>query len=130
MGNRTRGEKPMQSYVIATTGTCLDTPVFDAGRSDAKEAIGVFTDRKAAADYIDAAGWNSDHQVVELDSLQLLRWIVASYEDGIQFLTVNPDHRGQMADAEQPIIVIEEKLAAFAESLTKGVVAAAEAVGT
>jgi hypothetical protein len=116
----------MPAYVIAKKDDeLLDTPVFYAGESGTEEAIAVFTARDVAARYIEDAGWNADHEVGELTAIDLLRWIVKAHDEGTQYLAVNPVHHRQVAGEEQKIIVIEGKLASFAEALTRDILATA-----
>jgi hypothetical protein len=114
----------MSAYVIAKKEEeLLDTPVFYAGESNGEEAIAVFTRRDAAAQYIEDAGWNADHQVGELTAIDLLRWIVKAHDNGTQYLAVNPVYHRQVAEEKQETIVIETKLAGFAEALTRDILA-------
>ena len=114
------GCQQMFAYVIARRDSgFLDTPVFYAGSSGEEEAVAAFTDRTMAELYIDDAAWGDEYEVGELDPLQLLHWIVTMHTQGTQYLAVNPQRRRHLAGREQEIIVIEEKLAAFAESLTR-----------
>jgi hypothetical protein len=116
----------MSAYVIAEKDEeLLDTPVFYAGESNAEEAIAVFTRRDAAAQYIEDAGWNGDYEVGELTAIDLLRWIVRAHDEGTQYLAINPDRGRQFAGEKQEIIVIEAKLAGFAEALTRDILATA-----
>lgn len=116
----------MSAFVIAKMDDeLLDTPVFYAGESNAEEAIAVFTARYAAAQFIENAGWNADHEVGELTAIDLLRWIVKAHEEGTHYLTVNPSRNCQVAGRRQRIIVIERKLAEFAEALTRDILATA-----
>ena len=110
----------MSAYVIARRGSeFLDTPVFCAGSSGKEEAVAAFADRVAAQRYIDDASWGSEYEVGELDHLQLLHWLVTAHTQGTHYLVVNPDRRRHLAGSEQEIMVIEERLAEFAESLTR-----------
>jgi hypothetical protein len=97
----------------------LDTPVFQAGDSGQEDAVAVFTNRNLAQQYLDEADWKQDHEIGELDELQLLRWVVKAYEDGTHYLVINPDYQRQMAGSMQRVLIIEEQLAQFAESLTR-----------
>lgn len=116
----------MPAYVIAgKEEELLDTPVFYAGDSNAEEAIAVFTRQDAAAQYIEDAGWNAGHQVGELTAIDLLRWIVKAHDEGTQYLAVNPVYHCQVAGEKQQAIVIEAKLAGFAEALTRDILAMA-----
>jgi hypothetical protein len=112
----------MSTYVIARRGTeFLDTPVFYVGPSAKERAIAVFTDCSAAQRYIGQASWADDHEVGELDDLQLLRCTIKAHGQGTQYLAIDPDRNRQLAGKRQEIIVIEEKLAAFAEWLTRDI---------
>jgi hypothetical protein len=116
----------MSAYVIAKKEEeLLDTPVFYAGESNAEEALAVFTRQAAAAQYIEDAGWNADHQVGELTAIDLLRWMVKAHDEGTQYLAINPDRGRQLAGQRQQTIVIEAKLASFAEALTRDILAMA-----
>jgi hypothetical protein len=117
----------MSAYVIARRySEFLDTPVFYAGSSGQEEAVAAFTDRKIAELYIDDAAWGDEYEVGELDPLQLLHWIVTVHTQGTQYLAVNPERRSHLAGTEQEIVVIEEMLAAFAESLTRDILSLAQ----
>lgn len=117
----------MSAYVIAKKGSeLLDTPVFRAGPSGGEEAVAVFTDSRRAERYIEQAGWSSGHEVGQLTDVQLLRWAVRIHEDGVQYLAVNPDRERQLANDQLEIIVIEEQLASFAESLTHDILDSAQ----
>lgn len=112
----------MSVYVIAKRSTeQLDTPVFHAGPSDSEEAIAVFSDRNHAQRYIDDAQWSDQYEVGELDVFQLFRWIVKAYEQGTQYVTVDPNRQTHLAGQQQEVLIIEEKLASFAESLTRDI---------
>lgn len=108
------------AYVIAQRGRdYLDSPVFHAGATGQEEAIAVFTSVDLAQKYIDDAGWADEHQAGLLDELQLLRWVVRAHEQGTQYVVINPNRTAQMAGEAQQVVAIEEKLAAFAEALTR-----------
>jgi len=112
----------MSAHAVAKRGVkFLDTPVFYAGPSGQEEAIAVFTDRSIAQRYIDQVGWADDHEIGELNELQLLRWTTTAHEQGSKFLTINPDRQSQMAGDRQEVLVIKEKLAAFAHSLMRDI---------
>lgn len=112
----------MSAYVITTRGAeFFDTPVFFAGLSGEEEAIAVFTTRSNAQRYIEEAGWADEHEVGELDESQLLQWTVKAHQQGAQYLAIDPDRQRQLAGEQQEIIVIEAKLADYAESLTRDI---------
>lgn len=113
----------MPAFVIAKKNEqYLDAPVFHAGPNLDEEAVAVFTRRALAQSYIDDAGWD-DHCVEPLTGVQLLRWMVHAHEDRAQYLTIDLDRRAQLAGEPQRVVVIEEKLAGFAEQLTRDVLA-------
>lgn len=114
----------MPAYVI-TTNDCdeWDLPAFDAGGSGDEDAIAVFTGRRAADGYLRDAGWAHDHQVSEVTAVQLLDLIVDAHHEGVSYVTVNPVRQDQRAGEVQPMIVVEQQIADFAEQLTREVMA-------
>lgn len=110
----------MSVYVIVKKNSeFLDTPVFHAGESGSDEAIAAFSDREGAETYLKEAAWTDTHEAGELDSMQFLRWLVTANEQGTRILAVDPDRQRQESGSQQQVVVIEEKLAAFAETLTR-----------
>ena len=114
----------MPAFVIARKNEqYLDAPVFHAGPNLDEEAVAVFTKRSLAQAYIDEAGWADDHSVESLTAMQLLRWMIHAHEDRAQYLTIDLDRTAQLAGEPQRVLAIEEKLADFAEQLTRAVLA-------
>ena len=106
----------MSAYIIAKKNCeILDTPVFHVGPSGKEDAVAVFSNRESAQQYIDEADW-TDHEVRELTSLQLLRWMAKAREDGRALLAVNPDRPGEVASKLQDLITIEGKMSEIANS--------------
>lgn len=108
----------MSVYVIAKRGMeLLDTPVFHAGEAEGEEAVAIFRTANSADRYIDSAGWADEYEAGELDSLQLLCWLVQAYEEGTRNLAINPDWSQQTAGTPQEVIVIEDALSRSADTL-------------
>ncbi len=95
-------------FVIAKKGMdCLDTPVFHAGESGDEEAVALFTDRQRAQQYLDRSGWSQTNEIGELPPSDLLQWLVESAEDGIRYVTVNPDREQHLAGHPQPVLALD-----------------------
>lgn len=93
-----RDDKARTVFVIAKKGMdFLDTPVFHAGESGGEEAVALFTDRQSAQQYLNRAAWGETDEIGELPPSDLLQWLVESAEDGIRYVTINPDREQHLA---------------------------------
>lgn len=112
----------MPSFVIASKRSeMIESPVFYAGEDGTEEAVLVFTDRRRAEKYVEAAGWSTDYEVRDLSSVELLQWIMHAYQQGTQYVSINPKRSTHTSGDPQSVIVIEEHLARYAEQLTDAV---------
>lgn len=108
----------MAMYVLSKRGgEFLETPVYRAGENGQEEAVGVFTDRARAEQYLQDAGWQDSDEVAELSDLQVLRWMLQAHQEGAEYLVVNPNREAQMEGTEQPVIQLGEQLESAAASL-------------
>lgn len=112
----------MPTYVInRRRGDVLDTLVFHAGQEGSEEAVCVFTDRRRAEAYLTAAGWAENYTIEELGALEMLQWVTQAYQQGTEYLTVNPQRSSQLSGSPQSVILIEDQLAKYAEQLTDAI---------
>lgn len=117
----------MNAFVIAKKESeFLDTPVFHAGQSGDEEAIAVFTTHRSADEYIADAGWSSEYEVGELKPIQLVRWLVASSEEGTEMVVVNPNRSEHLQGAEQRVMYLDEPFEAFANLVSREILKHAE----
>lgn len=56
----------------------------------------------------------------------LLRWLLVAGDQGIHWLTVNPDRDRHLAGEPQPVLGIAEELTEFARSLIRDVASPSE----
>ena len=115
----------MSTYVIARKPR-REEPRWPPELSDPHQTMipAIFTDHRGAARYLDRLG--SDYEIARLNAMQLLRWMVRVYEQGIHYLLVNPLTASPDDETSESRLAIEQQLARFAELLTRDVVACAE----
>ncbi len=110
------------AFVIAKKGRdFLGTPVFHAGESGEEEAVALFTTRQHAQQYLDRAGWGQTDEIGELSPSDLLQWLVESDEDGIRYVTINPDRERHLAGDPQSVLSLDAMSEESAGSLVRQV---------
>ena len=118
----TRDSESTVAYVISKRGgSVLDTPVFHAGDSGEEEVVVLFTGRQAAQEYIDQAGWGESDEIGELGLSELHRWLLKANEEGIHYLTVNPERQQHLAGDPQPVLFLDDLRDESAEKLLQAV---------
>ena len=101
----------MAAYLITRTITkALDTVIFSAGPKDNEEAVAVFTNTKDAEQYIEDAGWNGEYTVATVEPIPFLRWLLKTYDEGVQHIAVDPKYADQKADTRLNTLSIEGHL--------------------
>lgn len=121
----TTGERAV--YVLAETGDDqLTTPVFYADESGMGEAVAVFTDKPHAVRYLQTADWSDKYDPATLSPSDLANWLKEVREDGITYVTVNPDRHSHLRGESQPVLMIGELVDHTPEALYREVAAIAE----
>ncbi len=99
----------MNFYAIAKSSTesnIIESPVFDV--PDGKEsAIAVFLSEASARAYIEAAGWERDEAVAEMEASKLMDWFTQAKQDGIDFVVLDPSRSDQESGAELEVMPLD-----------------------
>lgn len=104
---------PMEQvvYVIAIKDSDpLESPVFEAGENDQKEALAVFTDRDLAILYLQVARWEGNYSFAKLSPIDLEDWLAQARDEGIPFVMVNPNRNDQMSGQPQRVLILENQV--------------------
>ena len=94
----------------------LETVVFEG--EDGDEVVAVFTDPKNASDYIEAASWQDDHQIAELEPIAFLEWLIVCHRSGVKLLATDPKRADQESGKRISTLVIETQLTKAGEHIS------------
>ncbi len=92
----------------STDSHIIDSPVFDVRDKDNEQsAIAVFFSSTAAHEYIQAAGWERDEAVAQMDASKILSWFSQAKQDGVNFVVVDPIRSDQVAGVPMEVISLD-----------------------
>jgi hypothetical protein len=114
----------MSFYALTKKGEeDFTPPVFEAGTAEDEEAVGVFTTAEKAQAFLEAIEWQETDEIAELEPLDLLAWLLQAYQEGLEYLIVDPD--ANLAEGEeQTVLALEDEFEQLAETLAGDVRAA------
>jgi len=96
------------TYLLANKDTeLLETTVFNSEEGD---AVIVFTDRKHADAYIEAAQWGDEMVVAELNSIAFIEWLVQCFNNGVKLMAVDPRREEQERNERITTLNVEAQL--------------------
>lgn len=102
----------MPSFVLTSKDSdALQSTVFRAGPAGTKEAVAAFSSQASANQYLNDAEWGDSCTVAELQDADFVLWLCSAYQEGIQFVAVNPRRDDQMAGRPLQVIEIQPRLA-------------------
>lgn len=98
----------MSTFVLTNKSTSeLETTVFS---SEGGDAVAIFTDHQNAQQYLDDAGWNDMMTVAELDSVQLMEWLIHCHRNGVRLMVTDPNRMEHQAGMRLSTLEIEAQL--------------------
>lgn len=113
----------MARYTTSAADDVFDTPVLELTSPDSREVVSkivmIFLSARAAEDYIEAAGWRGEQHLVELDPMQVLKWLKLAQENGVSHVAMNPHRHGLENIPPKEIFALSDPLFAHAELLDR-----------
>ena len=100
----------------------FDTPLLEmTGRpgNSVGSCVLIFLAASKAEDYIEAAGWRGEQQMIELGPTQLVKWLQVAKDNGATHVAMNAHRYGRSAIPPQELFELADPLLVQAELLER-----------
>lgn len=90
---------------------------FDCELEEKNVVALVFTSRHSAEDYIEMAGWKSNHSVEQMEPTELLKCLISAKSCGVTHVAIEPKRQEQLKGDIPEMIALDDAYSVHADLL-------------